>query len=97
MEWDIKYYPLIDCDLEGKSKSPMFPAYTEDVIKKSHSVWLMEAVPGSYRLCCTDEGAERIKGKLEIGCPLCGKPLNCIGRAINKNRQGLYICESCWR
>lgn len=97
MEFEIKYYPLIDCNDNESLLRPLFPAETEEDIKRSHSLWLMEAIPGSYRLCCTDEGANQLKGKFSIACPLCGKSLNRIGNAINRNRQGLYICESCWR
>ena len=28
----IKYYPIIDCDSEGKEKVALFPAYNRDIV-----------------------------------------------------------------
>lgn len=97
MDFDINYYPLIDCNGDGTLLRPLMAVRTEEEVKQHHSLWLLEAVPNSYRLCCTDEGYEKIGATFDITCPLCGNGLYKLGSAINKNKRGLFVCNECKR
>lgn len=94
---DINYYPLIDVSAEGTAFRPMMAVNDEETVRKSHSIWLMEVITNSYRLCCTDEGYEKLGNTYSITCPCCGEELRQIAGSLNRNKQGLYICESCKR
>lgn len=97
MDLEINYYPLIDCNSDGTSYKAMIPTTDENVVKEHNALWVMEAVLNSFRLCCTDAGFEKLKGDFTISCPKCGNSLHLIGGAINKNKQGLYVCKNCRR
>ena len=91
----IKYYPVIDCDVEGTCKAALFPAYMEETVKRTHSLWLTEIAPHSFRLCSTDVGAERLNGAFTIYCPICNDPLKLVADMHKGNKHGLYECSSC--
>ena len=95
--YDIKYYPVIDCDSDGSYKVPMIPADNEDTVRKTHSLWLKEIVPFSFRLCSTDEGAERLKNPFTLKCPVCGQAMRMVAGAIDEHKHGLYVCDACRR
>ena len=44
---ETKYYPVVDCDSEGKEKAALFPAYNRDTVSRNHSLWLEEMIPRS--------------------------------------------------
>lgn len=92
---DIKYYPVIDCDSEGREKVALFPIYNRDIVNCNHSVWLEEMIPHHFRLCTKNAYEPRAKGTFTIHCPVCGKPLKLIGNATDSTRLGLYVCSSC--
>lgn len=97
MDLDINYYPLIDCSSDGSALKPMTATTDEKAIKEHHPIWIMEAVPSSFRLCCTEEGYKKLKADVVISCPRCGNSLHMIGEPINRNKRGLYVCKSCRR
>lgn len=39
-----RYYPVIDCDTEGRIKAALFPCCSEDTVRKNHRVWLEESI-----------------------------------------------------
>ena len=50
----IRYHPLLDCDTDGVEKVPMFFSADEDTVRKSHSMYLVECIPHTYRLVATN-------------------------------------------
>jgi hypothetical protein len=92
---ETKYYPVIDCDTEGKVKAELFPAFDEQKVRRVHKLWLTETVPHYFRLCRTDDGAERVKGTFHIHCPVCNLHLRLIGDGNSNDNRGLYVCDNC--
>ncbi len=92
---ETKYYPVVDCDSEGKEKAALFPAYNRDTVSHNHSLWLEEMIPHHFRLCSKNASEPRVKGSFTIHCPVCNKPLKLIGSATDNTRRGLYECSSC--
>ena len=50
----IRYHPLLDCDTDGVEKVPMFFSADEETVRKSHSMYLVECIPHTYRLVATN-------------------------------------------
>ena len=92
---ETKYYPVIDCDSEGKEKAALFPVYNRDTVSRNHSLWLEEMIPHHFRLCSKNAFEPRVKGSFTIHCPVCNKPLKLIGSATDNTRRGLYECSFC--
>ena len=92
--FEIKYYPLVDCDTEGTEKVAMFMSTDGETIEKIHEMYLSEIVPNYYRLHCKDTKSKRSEDTI-IRCPNCGEKLFQIGGAMNKKKLGLYTCKKC--
>jgi len=91
----MKYYPLIDCDAEGTKKKPMMSVYDEETISRSHSLWLQEFIPNSFRLCSNERGLKRISVPFVLYCPHCGNDLQKWTEGTKKHEHGLYVCGKC--
>ena len=89
----ILYYPLIDCDTEGRKKAPMIPTPNEDTVRARAGMWLEEMIPHYFRLC--SQSSNRPADTFRIRCPRCGKVLKRISAGINETRHGLYVCSAC--
>ena len=89
----ILYYPLIDCDTEGRKKAPMIPTPNEDTVRAQAGMWLEEMIPHYFRLC--SQNSNRPAATFRIRCPRCGKVLKRISAGINETRHGLYVCSAC--
>ena len=90
---EILYYPLIDCDTEGRKKAPMIPTPNEDTVRAQAGMWLEEMIPHYFRLC--SQSSNRPADTFRIRCPRCGKVLKRISADINETRHGLYVCSAC--
>ena len=89
----ILYYPLIDCDTEGRKKAPMIPTPNEDTVRAQAGMWLEEMIPHYFRLCSQNSNCPA--DNFCIRCPRCGTVLKRIGADINETRHGLYVCSAC--
>ena len=89
---EILYYPLIDCDTEGKEKVAMFPTLDRGTVMAQSKMWLEEMVPHYFRLHIRPGTSASVT---TIRCPCCGKQLRAISEPINETKQGLYVCGNC--
>ena len=46
----IRYYPLIDCDIEGTEKMAMIPTLNGNTVKAQSGMWIEEMIPHYFRL-----------------------------------------------
>lgn len=88
----IRYYPLIDCDIEGTEKMAMIPTFNGNTAKAQSEMWLEEMIPHYFRLYTPNRS---LAETFNIRCPRCGSALKRISGAINENKRGLYICSAC--
>ena len=91
---DIRYYPLIDCDLEGTEKMAMIPTLKGSIVKAQSGMWLEEMIPNLFRLCTNKRSST---DTVNIHCPRCGTVLKRISADINETKRGLYVCNACDR
>ena len=89
---EIRYYPLIDCDSEGKEKVAMIPTPDGNTVKSRSRMWLEEMIPHHFRLHTQNSSSA---ASFNIRCPRCGTALKCISEHIKENRHGLYVCSAC--
>ena len=89
---EIRYYPLIDCDSEGKEKVAMIPTPDGNTAKSRSRMWLEEMIPHHFRLHTPNSSSA---DPLNIRCPRCGSALKRISGSINETKHGLYICSAC--
>lgn len=89
---DIRYYPLIDCDLEGTEKMAMIPTLKGSTAKAQSGMWLEEMIPNLFRLCTNKCSSA---GTVNIHCPRCGMVLKRISAGVNETKHGLYVCSAC--
>lgn len=89
---EIRYYPLIDCDSEGKEKVAMIPTPDGNTAKSRSRMWLEEMIPHHFRLYTQNSSSD---DPLNIRCPRCGSALKRISGSINETKHGLYICSAC--
>ena len=89
---EIRYYPLIDCDSEGKEKVAMITTPDGNTAKSRSRMWLEEMIPHHFPLHTqTSSSAD----PLNIRCPRCGSALKRISGSINETKHGLYVCSAC--
>ena len=91
----MRCYPLIDMDVSGLNKQPMFMATGEQILRNRTKFYLTEERPGHYRLRARD--AHRMKDYLlyNIHCPLCGKVMQFDDIHIDEHILARYTCPSC--
>ena len=89
---EIRYYPLIDCDSEGKEKVAMIPTPDGNTAKSRSRMWLEEMIPHHFRLHTQNISSA---DPLNIRCPRCGSELKRISGSINETKHGLYVCSAC--
>ena len=89
---EIKYYPLIDCDIEGTEKMAMIPTLNGNTVKGQSEMWLEEMIPHYFRLCTKKSSST---DTFNIRCPRCGTALKRISRSTNETKHGLYVCSAC--
>lgn len=92
---EIKYHPLVDCDTDGTVKVPMFFSGDEAAVRNSHGTYLEEIVPKYYRLRSVNGISPKTAEANTIRCPLCGKGMTPISRAVDEHRLALYCCRNC--
>ena len=92
---EIKYHPLVNCDSNGKEKSPMFSTTDESAVRRSHKLYLEEIVPRYYRLRSVEGTSAEDAKQMNIRCPICGKKMMNISSPVNENRLALYRCRNC--
>ena len=90
---EIRYYPLIDCDLEGTEKMAMIPTLKGNTVKGQSGMWLKEMLPHYFRLCT--QNTNHSTDTFSIRCPRCGTALKRISGDINETKRGLYVCSAC--
>ena len=89
---EIRYYPLIDCDSEGKEKVAMIPTPDGNTAKSRSRMWLEEMIPHHFRLYTQNSSTA---DTFNIRCPRCGTALKRISGGINETKRGLYVCSAC--
>ena len=89
---EIRYYPLIDCDLEGTEKMAMIPTLNGNTVKSQSGIWIEEMIPYYFRLCPKNSSTA---DAFNIRCPRCGTALKRISGDINETKRGLYVCSVC--
>ena len=47
---ETRYYPLIDCDIEGTEKMAMIPTLSGNTVKTQSEMWIEEMIPHYFRL-----------------------------------------------
>jgi len=88
----IRYHPLVDANSEGTEKIPMF--LTTDP-KGVRSMYLVEMIPGYFRLYSKEPVSTGASDKLMIRCPQCGSNLMEIAKSSSTTKLGLYTCDRC--
>ena len=91
----IRYHPLIDCDTDGVEKVPMFFCADEDTVRKSHSMYLVECIPHTYRLVATNAHTAEEALAYKIHCPACGQIMTPISGVFDNNKLQLLVCKKC--
>ena len=89
---EIRYYPLIDCDVEGAEKMAMIPTLNGNTVKGQSGMWIEEMIPHYFRLYTKNRS---LADTFNIRCPRCGSALKRISGAINETKRGLYVCSAC--
>jgi len=92
---NFRYYPVIDCDSEGKEKAALFPCYNKETVSRHHRVWLEELVPNHYRLCAREAYDKRTYGFVALHCPKCNGKMDKVIPITDGHRLGLFICPKC--
>ena len=83
-----RYFPIVEIDTHGEWMVSMFASTDKQTVAKTRA-YLEEVTPRSFRLVT--------KGQLSldchIGCPYCGKKLECIVHENEGVEHSLYQCS----
>lgn len=93
--FDILYHPLINADTDGSDKMPMFCCPNEEMVKRSHRLYLEEIIPNRFRLCSSQPMTKEETSGFSVRCPHCGAKMKAISPSANGTRHGLYECREC--
>jgi hypothetical protein len=88
----IRYHPLIDCDVNGIEKVPLFFGTDEETVAKTHDFYLEETVPKYYRLVAVAPQGHRA---YKIHCPMCGNIMSAVSKPINEHKLSIFTCPKC--
>lgn len=88
----IKYHPLVDCDMSGEEKIPMFFSNDQKTVAENHDFYLEEIIPHYFRLIAK-VAQDRIS--YQIHCPCCGRIMQAVTSCVDEHRLALYACPRC--
>lgn len=91
----IRYYPLIDCETDGKEMMPLFFSTEMAAVSDHHNLYLEEIIPRYYRLHSVKGLLARNGKPYTIHCPLCGKVMQTVTAVRDKHRLWIYHCPEC--
>ena len=69
--------------------------YDEAAVRNAHGTYPEEIVPKYYRLRSVNGISPKTAEAYTILCPLCGKGMTPITRAVDEHRLALYCCRNC--
>lgn len=64
--FEIRYYPLIDCDIEGTEKMAMIPTLNGNTVRAQSEMWIEEMIPHHFRLYTQNHS---LADTVKIRCP----------------------------
>lgn len=89
-----RYFPLVNCTLDGLEKVPMFSGKDFNVIDNTGYA-LIQHSPNRYRVFALKAHEPDEYKKIKIHCPMCGSVMDIISPHITKNTLALYACKNC--
>lgn len=91
----IKYHPLVDRDVTGEEKIPMFFSNDQKTVAENHDFYLEEIIPHYFRLIARSAQEREGYSAYRIHCPDCGHIMQAITRCVDEHRLALYACPRC--
>lgn len=88
----VKYHPLVDCDMSGEEKIPMFFSNDQKNVAENNAFYLEEIITHYFRLIAKD-AQDHIS--YQIHCPDCGHIMQAITGCVDEHRLALYVCPRC--
>ena len=92
---ELRYYPLISMDTDGREKQPMFPTTDRAAVTRANKLWLTEMIPNYFRLCSAEKLNYKKVAAFRVHCPKCGKPLKALTTIARNASLPLYACNAC--
>lgn len=89
-----KFYPLIDVDDSGATKSPLFFSKSENDVKTKYQFYLKEIITGYYNLCAGKGKMDKSVNSFTICCPICGQPM-AVALKVHHGKDNIYCCPLC--
>lgn len=96
-------YPIIRNKKNVNLLTPSHSTYSDEYAQRMCSLYLSDEIHVDdkrqthkyYRLHAKDAHSEEMALSYDIACPHCGTHLKQVGRTLNYNDLGLYICKHC--
>lgn len=88
----IKYHPLVDCDMSGEEKIPMFFSNDQRTVAEKHDFYLEEIIPHYFRLIAK---VAQDRNSYQIHCPVCGHIMQAVTGCVDAHRLALHACPRC--
>ena len=98
-------YPIIQNQRNPGILTPTHASYSDEYAQRMCDLYLSDEVrldenhkPHKYyRLHAKAAHNEEMALSYDIKCPRCGNYMKQVGRTLNFNDLGLYICKSCYK
>ncbi len=98
-------YPIIRNKQAKNLLQPTHSSYSDEYAQRMCNLYLSDEIHMDdnyrphkyYRLHAKDSHSEEMTLAYDIKCPDCGQNLKQVGRTLNYNDLGLYICKFCDR
>ncbi len=93
---DIKYHPLVDTNMAGTDKTPMFGNTDYGCVNDHHDLYLEEFIPNRYRLHARQPHSMTDYLRYTIHCPYCGAVMDSIAPHLDRHTLAVYTCKNCY-
>lgn len=90
----IRYHPLVDRDMDGTEKYPLFATENEADTADRHAYYLEKMIPRVYTLCRGRKATNQSED-FSVHCPWCGKAMDRINSGKETRQRPLYMCRAC--
>ena len=84
-----RYFPVVDIDTHGKWMVSMFATTDKRAADERYTAYLEEITPRAFRLITR----KTMTRDNVIGCPYCGKKLECVVHANEGVEHSYYRCS----
>jgi C4-type Zn-finger protein len=96
-------YPLIKLNKTENLLRPTHSSYSDEYAQRMCDLYLSDEIHMDeknhphkyYRLHAKNAHSEEMALAYDIKCPSCGQTLKQVGRTLNYNDLGLYVCKRC--